>query len=540
VGRAGGAAARCAKGDASAAEVRLEEAPLDEAGRCAAGRGRLDARPASRNDRQMSVDLSFRGAARSRPDPVGVAWLIRLRWGAALTIALAVIIAELVFAMGLRLSLLLGLIVPAVLSNVWLEGRRRRASPAEPALLGAVLLLDALTLTALLYFSGGPTNPFSSLFLVYITLAAVLLGTRWTFAILGVCVLSFGLLFVDHVPVSALSAHGGTSATPSEHAGHAGHAGHAEHAGNAGSGDTIGAAPARRDAGFDGHLYGMFVAFAASATLIAAFVTRLSEALRAREGELSAAREKAGRLASLTTLAAGAAHELGTPLGTIAVAARELAGEAKARGCEAMSEDALLIRAEASRCRAILDRMATRAGGATGEAPTTFALAELFEELRESLGERRASLLECEPLSIASAERRPRGAEGADPAQPSSAEAMPGQATLPRKTVTQVLDGLVRNGLDASPSGARVTLRARAWERRLRFEVIDRGEGMDSETLRRAGEPFFTTKDPGRGMGLGLFLAKTVAEQLGGTLAIDSRLGEGTTVALELPLGGAR
>jgi len=69
----------------------------------------------------------------------------------------------------------------------------------------------------------------------------------------------------------------------------------------------------------------------------------------------------------------------------------------------------------------------------------------------------------------------------------------------------------------------------------VRIVVADEGPGMSADVLARAGEPFFTTKAPGSGMGLGLFLARSLAEQLGGTLSLDSTTGRGTRATLELP-----
>ena len=97
---------------------------------------------------------------------------------------------------------------------------------------------------------------------------------------------------------------------------------------------------------------------------------------------------------------------------------------------------------------------------------------------------------------------------------------------------------LVKNALQASQ--APVELRVRAHVDRALLEVQDGGAGMPAEVLARAGEPFFTTKAPGEGMGLGLFLARTLAEQLGGSLELRSLPGQGTTASLALPVGEPR
>jgi two-component system sensor histidine kinase RegB len=105
----------------------------------------------------------------------------------------------------------------------------------------------------------------------------------------------------------------------------------------------------------------------------------------------------------------------------------------------------------------------------------------------------------------------------------------------PPRALGDALRGLLKNALQASPPGALVTLRAELEETTLRVVVVDQGRGMAPEVLSRVGEPFFTTKVPGEGMGLGLFLTRTLVEQLGGSFRIASHPGEGTEARLELP-----
>lgn len=114
------------------------------------------------------------------------------------------------------------------------------------------------------------------------------------------------------------------------------------------------------------------------------------------------------------------------------------------------------------------------------------------------------------------------------------------EACLPKETTRQILSALVNNALDASSPGQPVELSARSRDERLSFTVQDRGQGMTAETLAHLGEPFFTTKEPGRGMGLGTFLARVFAENLHGSLEFESAAGEGTTAILELPIDAAR
>jgi two-component system sensor histidine kinase RegB len=115
-------------------------------------------------------------------------------------------------------------------------------------------------------------------------------------------------------------------------------------------------------------------------------------------------------------------------------------------------------------------------------------------------------------------------------------------AALPRHAFGQALRGLVDNARQASPPGAPVTLRVASdgAAQRLVFEIADRGPGIAPDLLARVGEPFFTTKPAGQGMGLGIFLARAVVERLGGELSIRSAPGAGTTATLSVPAAEAR
>jgi len=106
---------------------------------------------------------------------------------------------------------------------------------------------------------------------------------------------------------------------------------------------------------------------------------------------------------------------------------------------------------------------------------------------------------------------------------------------LPPRAVGQALRSLVTNAQDASPKNAAVVVSVGRDDATLEVVVKDRGAGMPSDVMARVGEPFYTTKAPGRGMGLGLFLARAVIEGIGGTLRIDSAAGDGTSVFVRLP-----
>jgi two-component system sensor histidine kinase RegB len=108
---------------------------------------------------------------------------------------------------------------------------------------------------------------------------------------------------------------------------------------------------------------------------------------------------------------------------------------------------------------------------------------------------------------------------------------------LPQDEIVGALGALLRNALDASPPDGRVTLSADDSAGSLTLRVADLGTGMSPEVLAHADEPFFTTKPPGQGLGLGVFLARSVTEQLGGRFTIRSAAGAGTDVTLTFAAG---
>ena len=237
--------------------------------------------------------------------------------------------------------------------------------------------------------------------------------------------------------------------------------------------------------------------------------------MRRREQEALSLRDQAARderLASIVTLAAGAAHELGTPLGTIAVVSKDLELYAESvLGNGEVATEARLIRSEVDRCRQILQQMSVRGAEPIGETPVPLGLGEALGSVKQGFAPPERDLVQTEVAG-----------EGQE-------------VTLPPDATRQALTALVRNALDAS-DGSPVLLTAECAQGKLRFTVKDSGCGMRRETLDRVAEPFFTTKPPGRGMGLGTFLVRAYAEALNGSLEFESEAGAGTKVTLELPL----
>ncbi len=405
-------------------------------------------------------------------------WFLTLRWGTLLCQILLFAAVRLLFAMAVP-GLVFGLIAFEVISNLvfaWLIREKKRV---PGPLLTGVMFLDITLLTALLALTGGAMNPFTFLYLVHIVVGAILLPMAMAWGLAAFSAACYGVFFLPAIKFSGLAV-----VQPICH--------------------SVDPSPE-----LNLHLQGMWLAFTITAFFVVFFVTRIQQALVAHQETRAQLREeqfKNERLASLAALSAGAAHEFATPLSTIAVAAGELFREMSQGSPEAWLEDLRLIRSQVARCRDILYQMAADAGEPLGEAMITLRLAELLHEVGVSLDTPRQGRLTivCE-----------------------TPEAL---ITVPRRSLHRVLRGLVSNAFHASSPMASVTLRGLIDHELIRFEVIDQGHGMDRETARLALEPFFSTKPAGQGLGLGLYLAVTLAERLGGGLTIDSTPGLGTAV----------
>lgn len=445
--------------------------------------------PVSSPNQQASPRLGPAIEIDERTD-ITVRAVISLRWVAVAGQLATILVVDLFLHVLLPMQALLLVLLATAALNAFLSGarhawppRRRDGHNRWMTVIGATMLFDLVALTLLLYFTGGMTNPFSLFYLVNLVLAAFVLPRRWVWGLNAVAIGGVAFLVARYEPLLLLEA------------------------------DPV--PGARTAGGFDILSAGALIAYTTCATVIVLFTTRVSSQLRRQERrvrELADLRARSERLESLGTLAAGAAHELATPLATIAVITQELERELTAgQLTERTISDIQTVRTELDRCRDILDRMSTDAGLAIGETLVTTTVGELVDEAVDGAGD---------PSTI-----HVTFADGA-------AE-VPLEAPL--HGLAQAIRGIVKNAVDASGVQPRVECHVTATANRFTLQVQDSGTGMDAETLRRIGEPFFTTKEPGKGTGLGVFLARNIIERLGGTLSFSSAPGEGTCVTIQLP-----
>jgi two-component system sensor histidine kinase RegB len=363
-----------------------------------------------------------------------------------------------------------GVALISVLTFLRLQVKR----PVSNGELFAHLTFEVWALTALLYLTGGSTNPFAPLYLLPLILTAAALPARYTWAMMVLTSACYSILLFVYVPL------------PEVHGSH---------------GD-----------GFRLHVLGMWLGFLLSASLIAGFAVRMAATVRRRDQEIAEMHEqqlRQERVLALATLAAGAAHDLGTPLATMAVLLKDIAPES------ALSAGKLdTLRQQVNRCKDILSSISAAAGEVRAESGTSLSLDSYLVELLDRWQVTRADVQLHRELA------------GVRPA--------------PRIVIDQTLDqaivNILNNAADASPEQVKVT--AQWSEQELVLEVADRGPGLAADIAGKAGDSIVSTKQDG--LGLGLFLTHTTLDRLGGQVRLFEREGGGVVCRIRLPLAMIR
>jgi len=370
----------------------------------------------------------------------------------------------------------------------WL--RLRSGKPVPYLELFGQLCVDVLALSVLLYYSGGSTNPFVSLYLLPLVIAAATLPGRYTWGMAALTSACYSVLMFYYIPLPHNHQHDGDSA-------------------------------------FNAHVVGMWLGFVFSTMVVAYFVVQMAQAVRNRDETLARVREEIlrnERIVALGTQAAGAAHELGTPLSTMAVVIGELQRDAAA---QPGWRDALGILNEQVRgCKRILDKILANAqiGGATSLQPADRLMAEVLDEwqlLRPSAQYHYSS--PTPPVLPLSGEEQ--GRPGGVPAPLVGVDA----------ALRAALMNLLNNAADAAPQSIEIHTH---WDAAsFTLEIHDHGKGLSEEAELKAGSAFFTTK--AEGYGLGLFLANATLERMGGSVRLFNREQGGATTEIILPITSA-
>ncbi len=374
----------------------------------------------------------------------------------------------------------------------WL--RLRTHTPVSNLELFAQLCADVTALSILLYYAGGSTNPFVSLYLLPLVIAAATLpqGFTWTMAIFTTACYTVLMKYYHPLP-GTHSMEGDTEVAP-------GMAGH-------GNMHMQGAMP--QDDAFNLHVIGMWLGFVISAAVVAYFVVKMANAVRERDERLARAREETlrnERIVALGIQAASAAHEMGTPLSTLAVVIGELQHETDA--LPEWRESLTLLDGQVRNCKRILDKLLTNAQDSSPLAIQSmeqfiFNTLDEWQLLRPTVHHR----YHC---------------TGALPAPHGRVD----------PSLRAALLNLLNNAADVSPE--EIDIHVHWTDKYFTLQIQDHGPGLSADVAANAGSAFFTTKKEGRG--LGLFLANATIEQMGGKVRLFNSEKGGATTEVILPL----
>ncbi|TDO13892.1 MULTISPECIES: ATP-binding protein [Halomonas] len=385
----------------------------------------------------------------------------------------AIIIGIELLGFSLAVHAVIAVIVAMGLINIatwWRMGRPRAVTHREYLI---HLLIDVTGLTLLFYFTGGSHNPFINYYLVPVTIAAATLPWRHAWLIAAVSMAAYSVLMVAYQPVPQFAQGQGSGAV-------------------------------------NFHVLGMWLNFALSAGLVTFFIYKMARALRSRDQALSRTREAALRneqVLAVATQAAGTAHELGTPLSTMAVLLSEMREDA--RDHPGLIRDIELLRQQVDTCKLRLHQLVESADRRRMAEP----------EVRDAqvwlagVVQRWLVLRPDVSHHLAVAERRGHPWLAVD------------------ATLDQALTNLLNNAADANPDD--ITIRLDWNDDEVIIDIRDHGPGVAMSIADQLGETFISTKS--KGLGIGLFLTHATINRFGGGVRLYNHPQGGTLTEVTLP-----
>lgn len=385
---------------------------------------------------------------------------------------LAIVIGVELLDFDMAVPAVVGVVIAMGVLNIatwWRLGRPRDVAHIEYLL---HLLADIAGLTLLFYFTGGATNPFITYYLVPVTIAAATLPWRHTWIIAACALGGYSFLMFNYHPLPRLYMTG--------------------------------------DSPLSLHILGMWLNFGLSAGLVTFFIYKMAHALRRRDRALSRTREAALRneqVLAVATQAAGTAHELGTPLSTMAILLNEMEDEADPD--TSMHHDVRLLRQQVEICKARLQHLVDSADRRRMAEPAVrdgsewlAGVVQRWLVLRPDVSHR---------LTLAERRGRPWLAVDA--------------------TLDQALTNLLNNAADANPEDIHISLE---WQDdSVIIDIRDHGPGVELAIADQLGETFVSTKS--KGMGIGLFLTHATINRFGGGVSLYNHPRGGTLTEVTLP-----
>lgn len=417
-------------------------------------------------------------ASTARPDDgrVRVRTLTRIRWGAVVGQAGAILFVHFGLGFAVPLGPTLAVVAASAMLNLVVVITVSPGVRLGERSASIMLAYDIVQLAVLLYLTGGLENPFSFLLLAPVTIAATVLGGRSIMALCALAIVAITILAVFHLP---LPWGPGGLRLPLTYA------------------------------------MGIWASLLLGILFFASYTSRVADEARQMSAALAATQQALSReqqLSALGGLAAAAAHELGSPLGTIAVVTREMARDLPPDS--PLAEDVQLLISETARCREILAELARRPDNDGGGDFNRMPIAALVELAANRHGSDRVDL-------VFEAGASDEGASEVPVIEPSP-------------EIIHALGNLVQNAIQFARREVRVTTR---WsERWVRITIRDDGVGFPPRLLEMLGEPYLSSRESdGDHMGLGIFIAQTLLQRSGAETYFDNWSGGGAEVLVVWP-----
>lgn len=337
------------------------------------------------------------------------------------------------------------------------------------------LLADVVGLSLLFYFTGGANNPFISYFLVPLTISAATLPWRSTWIIAAYILLAYPFLMVFYEPITQLT-------------------------------------ELSENSSLNLQVLGRWANFVLSTSLITIFVYKMAQSLRQRDADLSETRERSLRdeqIMAVATQAAGTAHELGTPLSTMAVMLKELSNDYSSD--PQLAADLALLRQQVDTCKVTLQSLVSNADRSRLLNPECKPLKSFLMQVLEHWEVLRPDVRYCIDWPSANHDE-PRICDDI--------------------TLQQALINLLNNAADASQEPVTIMIHWNTQE--VQIDIHDQGPGIPMEIAERLGQTFLSTKS--KGLGLGLFLTHATINRLGGTVHLYNHKHGGTLTEVRVPV----
>jgi two-component system sensor histidine kinase RegB len=387
-------------------------------------------------------------------------------------------------------------------ANIYTSARMQADDPITELEIFSQICLDVFAIAALLYLTGGASNPITWVFLLPLIITAIMLPQAYAWYMVILTTSLYTMLIAFNIPLPSIEPHMPNPELIKS---------------DMESYQMLQHAHVMNDKSyFSLHMFGMWFGFVFSAGLVAFFVVELARTLRVQERSLAKARENAlrdERVIALGTLAASAAHDMGTPLGTIAIVSHELAQEYPVHRYPELNEKMQIIQQQINRCKDALSVMSASAGEGRAESGRVMTLIEYLDDVIKQWRTHEPDV-KLNYFIDSNIEMNAR--------------------IIAERTLTHSLINILNNAAEASPLELGIEFHA-SWDLdNLSLKIRDFGPGFPPEIVDFAGKQPVVSKK--RGLGVGLFLTYSTINRLGGVINHYNSDSGGAIVEIELPL----